>query len=110
MGSFSDFKEMVKKKGLGTAEYGNVNGTPVLLSRGVREEFLAEDKVNQIIALVTKFQKGDFGTAEEFGKAGKPGHEYGRYAIAEFDETEEDTAVWVHRAEDSIIVYFAFER
>lgn len=40
MKDFQELKDAVKKKGFGTALYGNINGEPVYLSRGIREEFM----------------------------------------------------------------------
>ncbi|MEE8885691.1 MAG: hypothetical protein SOI56_03860 [Eubacteriales bacterium] len=110
--TFKELQELVKKKGFGTALYGNVNGEPVYLSRGVREIFLGddEDAVQNVINAVIAFQGGDYGSAEEKGKKSTPGHEYGRYQLDTFDETDEDTALWVHRDGKAVIVYYRFER
>ncbi len=110
MAKFEELKELVKKKGYGTALYNNVNGEPVYLSRGVREIFMGDGDIQKIVEAVEAFQKGNFGNAAEYGKSQKPGHEYGRYEITDFELSDEDTAVWVHKAEDAIIVYFKFER
>jgi uncharacterized protein YheU (UPF0270 family) len=110
--TFHELQEMVKKKGFGTAMYGNVNGEPVYLSRGVREMFLGddEDAIQPIINTVIAFQGGDYGTAAENGKKPSEGHEYGRYDLDLFEEKDEDTAVWIHRDGKAVIVYFRFER
>ncbi|MDY6285836.1 MAG: hypothetical protein ACOYBK_02275 [Bilifractor sp.] len=110
--TFHELQELVKKKGYGTAMYGNVNGEPVYLSRGVREAFLNdEDEIQPIINSVIAFQGGDYGTAAEKGKTSTEGHEYGRYDLGVFsEEQEEDTAIWIHRDGAAIIVYFHFER
>ncbi len=110
MTDFNELKELVKKKHFGTALYGSINGEPVYLSRGVREVFLGGSDEQKMVEAVEAFQKGQFGDAAEHGKSQKAGHEYGRYEIAQFEPTEEDTAVWVHKAEDAVIVYFKFER
>lgn len=110
--TFQELKDLVKKKGFGTAMYGNVNGEPVYLSRGVREAFLNdEEEIQPIINTVIAFQGGDYGSAAENGKTPTEGHEYGRYDLGVFtEETEEDTAVWIHRDGSAVIVYFRFER
>jgi len=103
----------VKKKGYGTVPYENVNGDHVYISRGIREEFMnGEDDMQKVVDAVARFQKGDYGDATSHGKASREGHEYGRYAITKLvaDNPDEDTAVWIHRADDSLIVYFRFER
>ena len=114
MEKFEALKELVKKKGFGSAQYTNVNGEMVYLSRGVREVFLTgEDREQKVIQAIGCFQMGDFGTAAAYGKGARPGHEYGRYELAEFEAAEdsaEDTGVWIHRTEDAIKVYFKFER
>ncbi|MEE3420500.1 MAG: hypothetical protein VZR02_05290 [Lachnospiraceae bacterium] len=111
MTTFEELKDTVKKKGFGTALYGNVNGDPVYLSRGVREEFMSEEENMQpVIEAVEKFEAADYGSAVEYGKSIHKGHEYGRYAISSLTSETEDTGVWVHRAEDAILVYFKFER
>jgi hypothetical protein len=111
MKDFSELKELVRKKGFGTALYGNVNGTPVYLSRGIRELYLGSDGISEVTGAVVRFLNGDFGSAAQFGKTGKAGHEYGRYEICDLPCSDrEDSGVWVHRAEDAVIVYFSFER
>jgi hypothetical protein len=111
MTDFQALKDLVKKKGFGTALYGNVNGEAVYLSRGIREVFLGDGDTQSVIDAVARFQAGDYGDAAEHGKTGKPGHEYGRYVIGSFENhNDEDTGVWVHTAEDAVIVYFRFER
>ncbi|MEE1228140.1 MAG: hypothetical protein U0K57_04150 [Lachnospiraceae bacterium] len=110
--NITDLKALVKEKGYGTALYGNVNGEPVYLSRGIREVFFVDDNISRIINVVGRFEKGDYGTAAEFGKVPSPGHEYGRYAeISDLTvDTHDDPAVWIHKDGDAIIVYFKFER
>lgn len=110
MKTFQELKDTVKKKGYGTALYGNVNGDAVYLSRGIREEFMGDEDMQPIIEAVEKFQNADYGTALAHGKKSFPGHEYGRYEISVLTDAEEDTGVWIHRAEDAILVYFKFER
>lgn len=110
MKTFQELKDIVKKKGYGTALYGNVNGDAVYLSRGIREEFMGDEDMQPVIEAVEKFQSADYGTASEFGKTSSRGHEYGRYAISVLQDENEDTGVWIHRAEDAILVYFKFER
>ncbi len=110
MADFKELKDLVKKKGYGTALYGNVNGEPVYLSRGVREVFMGDGDLQKVIEAVEAFQKGQFGDAEAHGKTQKAGHEYGRYALTDYESETDDTAVWVHKAEDAVIVYFKFER
>lgn len=109
--NFAEFKEMVKKKGYGTFQFNQINGEPVYLSRGVREIFLENEVEEQkLYDLVRCFQQGEFGSAAACGKESKPGHEYGRYETEIFEVCEEDTAVWIHRMEEAIKVYFRFER
>lgn len=111
MKHFDELKASVKEKGYGTALYDYVNGVPVYLSRGIREEFLDADHIQTIIELVQKFEGGEYGSASDHGKPQRPGHEYGRYAVTDYEASEdEDTAIWIHTAEDAIIVYFKFER
>lgn len=111
MSNFKDLQELVKKKGYGSSQFTNVNGDPVFLSRGIKEVFMENETEEQkIIDVITRFQKKDYGNAVEYGKNPRPGHEYGRYEITAFDECEDDTAVWVHRAEDAVKVYFKFEK
>ena len=111
MANFAEFKKLVKKKGYGSFQFNNINGEPVYLSKGIREYFLDDaDHSQKIYDVVGCFQKGDFGSAVLCGKEERAGHEYGRYEIAQFDDTEDDTAVWVHRTEHAIKVYFKFER
>lgn len=109
MKDFQELKELVGKRGYGTALYGNVNGEPVYLSRGIREEFFDGDQIQKIIAAVTQFENGDYGSAAEHGRRPVKGHEYGRYEICDLP-AEEDNAVWIHKDGDAVIVYFAFER
>ena len=88
-----------------------VYGDPVYLSKGVLTKFFGDDDIQSVITAVGKFQDGDYGTAAEHGKTSKPGHEYGRYEIGGLEaEDGEDCAVWIHKAEDALIVYFKFER
>lgn len=110
MKNFEELKDTVKKKGFGTALYGNINGEPVYLSRGIREEFMGDEDLQKVIDAVRKFQDGDYGTAAAHGKNSRPGHEYGRYEVSSLTSDTDDTAVWIHKAEDAIIVYFKFER
>ncbi len=114
MDRFKELQELVKKKGVKSSQYTNVNGDEVYLSRGIKEVFLVDFVEEQkIVNAVSRFQKKDYGNAAEYGKESRPGHEYGRYEITDFEdaeETEEDTAVWVHRVENAIKVYFKFER
>ncbi len=110
----TDFKELmdyVKEKGYGSSEFTSVNGDMVYLSRGIKAIFLENEVEEQkIIEAVERFQKSDFGNAAEHGKASRPGHEYGRYEITNFADSEEDSAVWIHRVEGAIKVFFKFER
>lgn len=110
MNNFSELKELVGRRGYGTALYGNVNGEPVYLSRGIREVFFEGDHIQEIIGAVTRFENGDYGNAADHGKQPNPGHEYGRYEICSLASDEEDNAVWIHKDGNAIIVYFAFER
>lgn len=112
MADFETLEDKVKnKKSHGNVEYDNIHGEAVYLSCGIREAFMEGDRIDEVLAAVRKFQKGDYGTAEENGKTEKEGHEYGRYDISGLtSETGEDTAVWIHRTQDSLIVYFKFER
>lgn len=112
MTDFNTLKDTVKKKGFGTALYGNVNGAPVYLSRGVREAYLGDGTdIQPVISAVTEFENGNYGSAAEHGKAPSKGHEYGRYAVTEFENSsDEDDALWIHKDGKAIIVYFAFER
>lgn len=112
MEKFKDLQELVKKKGFGSTEYNHINGDPVYLSRGIREVFLGDKKTeNLLMGAVSRFQKQDYGNAAEYGKNPRKGHEYGRYEISPLTaDVDEDNGVWLHRAEDSIMVYFAFER
>ena len=111
MAKFSELQELVKKKGYGSSLFENINGEPVYLSRGIKEVFLDNETEQQkIFSVVTRFQKKDYGNASEHGKENRPGHEYGRYEITDFEDNDADTAVWVHRAEDAIKVYFKFEK
>ena len=63
MKDFKELQELVGRRGFGTALYGNINGDPVYLSRGIREFFLDGDNIQKIIAAVDGFQKGEFGLA-----------------------------------------------
>ncbi len=111
MNSLQDLKALVEQKGYGSALYGSVNGETVYLSRGIREVFCSETEIQNIIDAVRDFQNGRYGNAAAFGKEGRPGHEYGRYEIHTFENSEEeDTGVWIHRAEQTLLVYFKFER
>lgn len=111
MKDFNELKEIVKEKGYGTAYYGNVNGEPVYLSRGIRELYLGDEDINEVIGAVQRFQNGDFGSAAQAGKKNRPGHEYGRYEICVLPaSTADDNAVWIHRDGENTIVYFRFER
>ncbi|MBQ2576903.1 MAG: hypothetical protein II566_06500 [Lachnospiraceae bacterium] len=89
-----------------------MNGDSVYLSCGIRGEFLeGEDDFQKVIGAIRRFQKRDYGDASQHGKTSRPGHEYGRYNISSLTaSSSEDPAVWIHRAEDSLIVYFQFER
>ncbi len=111
MANFSELKKAVKKKGFGSSLYSHVNGEPVYLSRGIREAYCTEDHIQTIIDLVGRFQKGDFGDARNHGKEERDGHEYGRYDLKDMEaDPGDDSAVWVHRAEHTVLVYFRFER
>lgn len=111
MNTFAEFKEFVKKKGYGSFQFNTINGEPVYLSRGIRELFFEnEEEEQKLYDMVRRFQSGDFGDAAAHGKEAKAGHEYGRYAETSFEETQEDTAVWIHRMEAAVKVYFTFER
>ena len=100
MKDFKELQELVGRRGFGTALYGNINGDPVYLSRGIREFFLDGDNIQKIIAAVDGFQKGEFGLAE-----------YGCYDICGLPAQDgEDNTVWIHRDDDAVIVYFRFER
>ena len=90
MKDFKELQELVGRRGFGTALYGNINGDPVYLSRGIREFFLDGDNIQKIIAAVDGFQKGEFGLAPA--------------------QDGEDNTVWIHRDDDAVIVYFRFER
>lgn len=68
MKDFKELQELVGRRGFGTALYGNINGDPVYLSRGIREFFLDGDNIQKIIAAVDGFQKGEFGLAQSRGK------------------------------------------
>ncbi len=112
MTELSELMDYVKKKGYSTVPYDNVNGDSVYLSCGIRGEFLeGEDDFQKVIDAIRRFQKRDYGDASQHGKTSRPGHEYGRYNISSLTaSSSEDSAVWIHRAEDSLIVYFQFER
>ena len=110
MNKFSELQDFVKKKGFGTAYYGTINGETVYLSTGIREVYFNGDDFQIIIGYVTRFERGDFGSAAEAGKEEKPGHEYGCYPLGLEWEDASDASVWVHRDGDAIIVYFKFER
>ncbi len=111
MNSFRELKDIVKQKGFGSALYGNVNGEPVYLSRGIREVFCTDDEIQNIIHAVHQFQSGSYGDAKEHGKEGREGHEYGRYNICSLEVVDgADNGVWIHRAEQTLLVYFKFER
>lgn len=112
MVKFSEIRTIVKAKGTGSTFYGNINADPVYISRGVREVFFVnEEGVQKFIEAVGRFQSGDYGTAAEAGKTSRPGHEYGRYEVSGLEaDTDDDAALWVHRAGDSILTYFKFER
>ncbi len=113
MDTFKELQDFVKKKGPKSSQYTNVNGEEVYLSRGIKEVFMVDFVEEQkIVNAVGRFQKKDYGNAADYGKEPRAGHEYGRYEIASFDDEEDydDTAVWVHRVEDAIKVYFKFER
>jgi hypothetical protein len=107
-----ELKETVKKKGFGTSQYDNVDGDNVYLSSGVRTVFLDGDgRMSDIIDIIRRFQKKDYGSAAEHGKTERAGHEYGRYDIRGIEaDGDGDCGVWIHRADDALIVYFAFER
>ncbi len=114
MKDFNELKELVEKRGFGTALYGTVNGEAVYLSRGVREVFFEGDNIQKVIGAVTDFENGNFGSAAENGKVPSVGHEYGRYEVNDLvpaaEGAEDDTAVWIHKDGDAVIVYFKFER
>ncbi len=111
MKDFNELKNVVRQKGFGSSLYGNVNGEPVYLSRGIREIFMdCEEDTQKVIDVVRLFQKGDYGNAAEHGKEQRSGHEYGRYNICTLESEASDTGVWVHRAEKTLLVYFKFER
>lgn len=111
MKDFKELQELVGRRGFGTALYGNINGDPVYLSRGIREFFLDGDNIQKIITAVDGFQKGEFGLAQSRGKQQVKGHEYGCYDICGLPVQDgEDNTVWIHRDDDAIIVYFRFER
>jgi hypothetical protein len=111
MKDFNELKASVKNEGFGTAFYDHVNGDPVYLSRGVRDVFLGEGDIQKVIASVDQFQKGNYGSAEDYGKTPKPGHEYGRYDITDLPAEEgEDTGVRIHKDGNSIIAFYYFER
>lgn len=113
MNNFKELIDYVKKKGFGSSEFTSVNGEMVYLSRGIKAIFLEnEEEEQKIINVISRFQKKDYGNATEHGKDERAGHEYGRYEICEFADADEheDTAVWVHRVEDAIKVFFKFER
>lgn len=112
MKNFEELIAAVKKKGFGSSLYGNVNGEPVYLSRGIREVYFGGDDIQKIIEVVNRFQNGDYGNAQETGVPEREGHEYGRYDITTIESADgKDTAVWVHRAEgSSALVYYKFER
>lgn len=108
---FKIMKEKARKKGRGTVEYGNINGQSVWLAPGIRDVFMENNEIQKVIDAVTRFENGDYGDAQSYGKSERQGHEYGRYELASFENSgQEDTGVWVHHAENSIIVYFSFER
>lgn len=109
--TFEELKDFVRKKRFGTSQYDNIDGETVYLSCGVREIFLDSDHKSQLVDVVRAFRKGDYGTAAEYGKNPRPGHEYGRYDCGLItDAGQEDAGVWIHRAEDALLVYFRFER
>ncbi len=47
MKDFKELQELVGRRGFGTALYGNINGDPVYLSRGIREFFLDGDNIQK---------------------------------------------------------------
>ena len=95
----------------GTAYYNTVNTDPLYLSRGIREAYLDGDSdIQEVINAVGRFQKGDFGTAEQAGKREEAGHEYGRYEGSVLSDSGHDACIWVHRDGDSLIAYFKCER
>lgn len=113
MTKMKELMDHVRKKGYGTVPYDNVNGDSVYISRGIRAEFMeGDDDMQKVIDAIRRFQKGDYGDAAEYGKSPREGHEYGRYDITHLkgEDSSEDPAVWIHRADDSLIVYFKFER
>ncbi len=113
MTKMKELMDHVRKKGYGTVPYDNVNGDSVYISRGIRAEFMeGDDDMQKVIDAIGRFQKGDYGDAAEHGKSPREGHEYGRYEITHLsgDDSSEDPAVWIHRADNSLIVYFRFER
>lgn len=111
MEKFNELKDVVKNKGYGSSFFMNVNGVPVYLSCGIKEVFLDnQDDEQKIIDAVGRFQKNDYGNAVDYGKSPRPGHEYGRYEISPYQDDSDDTAVWMHRTEEAMLVYFKFER
>lgn len=112
MSEFSEMREKLKHMGTGMNEYGNVNGEPVYLSRGIREVFAGDNSsLQKVLDAVRCFQNGDYGDAALHQKKQNPGHEYGRYDITPLGrDGNEDSAVYIHKAENAILVYFAFER
>ena len=113
MTKMKELMDYVRKKGYGTVPYDNVNGDHVYLSRGIRGEVMeGDDDMQKVVDAITRFQNRDYGDADSHGKASREGHEYGRYDITHLqaDNPDEDTAGWIHRADDSLIVYFRFER
>lgn len=111
MNEFKDLIDYVKKKGYGSSEFTNVNGELVYLSQGIKKIFLEnEEQEQKLINVISRFQKKDYGNAAEYGKESRPGHEYGRYEITDFADCDEDTAVWIHKVENAIKVFFKFER
>ncbi|EEP28508.1 hypothetical protein [Shuttleworthella satelles] len=111
MSDFSELRESLRGRGAGMNEYGNINGESVYLSRGIRQIFLGESCEQSLIQAVRCFENRDFGDAALHQKKQKEGHEYGRYDIAPLGrEKGEDSGVYMHKADDAILVYFAFER
>jgi hypothetical protein len=109
--TFGEMKDAVARKGFGTQFYDNVNGEAVYLSRGIRELYLGEyDGIQTVISAVARFQNKDYGDAADCGKVSSAGHEYGRYVTDLPAEEEEDTAIWIHRDAEALLVYFRFER
>ncbi len=108
MSTIKEIREYVEEKGRGTAFYNYVNTEPVYLSKGIRKAFLDGGDIQEVINAVGRFQKKDFGTADN--TAAKPGHEYGVYESSVEAVEAEDPSIHVHRDRENVIVFFGFER